>query len=122
MMKSYKGLNLHHANFTKVYKFHFVNPRKTNASVQNSVAQENSFESSNHRISVDIAFPTSTAFIINDLLLLNSQKSGYYARQEEPTVLTCRLLLRIRGMYAVSTRQNLSSFSETFCGSKLSAW
>ena len=61
-MKSYKGLN---ANFTKVYKFHYVNPRKTKASVQNSVAdrEENSFESSYHRISVDIVFPTSTALL-----------------------------------------------------------
>ena len=62
-MKSYKGLDLHHANFTKVYKFHFVNPGKTNASVQKTVAEENSFESSYHRISVDIVFPTSTALL-----------------------------------------------------------
>ena len=63
MIKAIKGLNLHYANFTKVYKFHFVNLRKTNASVQKTVAEENSFESSYHRISVDIVFRTSTALL-----------------------------------------------------------
>ena len=96
--KAIKGLNLHHANFTRVYTFHFVNPWNTNASMQKEfvwvVAQRNF---SSYRVS------NIHCFICD------------HTRSEEPAILTsvcyhacvARMQPALDGIYPLFQKRSL---------------